>query len=258
MRKNQVRLLAAGMFVLAFMTGCSLNDNDINEGSNSIISTDVEDAGNNAGEQAVRTFGQVEKGDAGNNAGEQESQPDSENGQRKENTQLQEPQLQPQASEASESVEASENAGASEVSESSEDIEEELAAYRAERERGTSSRGDYTMVELPNEEKYNYGIGDSSYTSRFDSRELNEAFEAAEAYVKGTLKLEGEVWACIDPRMTAIYEDEDKGAARGYDADNIFLCEYNDNGNWQYLILVRKGKGSDWEVLHHGSSYKTD
>ena len=58
--------------------------------------------------------------------------------------------------------------------------------------------------------------------------------------------------------MIAIYEDEDKGVASGYDADNIFLCEFNDNGNWQYLILVREGKGSEWEVLHHGSSYKTD
>ncbi len=215
MKKNQVKLMAAGMLVMALMTGCGSNDNNANNGSSSIISTDMENAGHNAGEK--------------------ESLTDTETGQTEESSQS---QSQLQAAEG---------------------IEEELAAYRAEREKGVSSSGGYTMVELPNEENYNYGVGDSSgYTSRFDSKELNEAFRAASAYVEGTLNLESGVWACIDPRMIAIYEDEDKGVASGYDADNIFLCEYNDNGNWQYLILVREGKGSDWEVLYHGSSYKTD
>lgn len=27
-------------------------------------------------------------------------------------------------------------------------------------------------------------------------------------------------------------------------------------GNWQYLILVRDGKDSDWSVIHYGGSYK--
>ena len=136
-------------------------------------------------------------------------------------------------------------------------IEEELAAYRAEREKGVSISGGYTMIQSPREENYHYGIG-SDHTSVFDSRELNKAFEAADAYVKDTLNLKSEAWPCVDPRMNAIYEDEDKGVASGYDADNIFVCEYNDNGSWQYLILVREGKGSDWEVLYHGSSYKTE
>lgn len=220
MRKNQVKLMVAGMLVMVLMTGCGSSDNNADNnntdsGSNSIISTDMEDVGQNAEEQ--------------------ESLADIETAQMEESGQ---PQSQSQAAES---------------------IEEELAAYRAEREKGVSSSGGYTMVELPNEENYQYGVGDSSgYTSRFDSKELNEAFKVAGTYVEGTLNLESEVWTCIDPRMIAIYEDEDKGVASGYDADNIFLCEYNDNGNWQYLILVREGKGSEWEVLHHGSSYKTD
>ena len=118
--------------------------------------------------------------------------------------------------------------------------------------------GDYTLSVLPNYENYDYGVGDSSYTTRFDSRELDEAYAAAGVYIRNTLNLASAVWTCIDPRMTAIYEDEDKGVANGYDADNIMLCEYNDNGIWQYLILVREEKGSAWEVLYHGSSYKTD
>ena len=219
MKKNQVKLLAAGMLVLAFMTGCGSNDNDINKGLNNITSEDIEDVDHNAGEQ--------------------ESKTDTETSQTEESSQS---QLQ-----TTEGTDAAEN------------IEEELADYRAEREKGTSSLGNYTMVELPNEENYNYKIGDSNdYTSIFDSRELNEAFEVAGAYVRDTLNLESEVWSCVDPKMTAIYEDEDKGVASGYDADNIFLCEFSNNGSWQYLILVREGKGSDWEVLYHGSSYKTN
>ena len=225
-RKNQIKLMAAGMLVLALMTGCGLsndgtggnstNENSVNAESDRILSTDMKDADNNAGEQESRT--------------------DAQNGQTKESNQSQ--------------SQAAEDIGS---------IEKELAAYRAERENGTSTTGDYVVAKLPNEDNYHYGIGESiDHISGFDSRELNEVYETAGAYVRDTLNLESEVWGCADPRMNAIYEDEDKGVANGYDADNIFLCEYNDNGNWQYLILVRKGKGSDWEVLYHGSSYKTD
>lgn len=220
MIKNQVKLMAAGMLVLTLTTGCGSGNNTAsvnraNEESDSILSTEMEDTGHNAGEQEVQT--------------------DTETEQTEESSQSQ-----------------------SQDTEDTESIEKELAAYRAEREKGTSSVGNYTMVQLPNEDNYNYGIADSNHSSVFDSKELNEAYEAANAYIKGTLNLESELWPCIDPRMNAIYEDEDKGVASGYDADNIFLCEYNDNGNWQYLILVREGKGSDWKVLYHGGSYKTD
>ncbi len=235
MRKNQVKLMVAGMLVLALMTGCGSNDNDndMNESSNSMISMDTEDIGYNSGEQESQT----------NIEDKQESQMNIEDEQTEENSQSQ-PQSQSQSQ--------SQDTGATE------NIEEELAAYRAEREKGISSIGNYTLMQYPNEENYSYDVGDISYVSRFDSKELNEAFKVAGAYVKDTLNLENGAWICIDPRMTAIYEDDDKGVANGYDADNIFLCEYNDNGNWQYLILVREGKGSDWEVLYHGSSYKTE
>ena len=141
---------------------------------------------------------------------------------------------------------------------SEEDMEKELAAYRAERKNGESSLGDFTLAKLPSEDNYKYGVGDLGNTPEFDSRELNEAYKTANDYINGTLKLESQAWECIDPRMLAIYEDEDKGVANGYDADNIFLCEYKDNGKWQYLILVREKKGSDWKVLYNGSSYKTE
>ncbi len=242
MRKNQEKLVAVGMLVLALVTGCGSNNNHANdnhedETSNSILSTEMEDVEHHAGEkdsQADTKAEQAEessKADAGAEQTEESSKADTGAEQAEESS-------KPQS-------------GTTEAAENTEDIEEELAAYRAEREKGISSIGNYTLMQLPNEENYNYGVGDISYVSRFDSRELHEAFKAADAYVKGTLNLENEAWICIDPRMTAIYEDDDKGVANGYDADNIFICEYNDNGNWQNFILFSEGKCSDLEALHH-------
>lgn len=215
MKKNYVKLMAAGMLTLVFMMGCSSNGNAINDGANGIASDNADDSGYHAGEQ--------------------ESQNDTKPEQPEENKNSQ-----------------------SWATAAAEDIEKELAAYRAEREKGVSEHKTYTLAKLPNEENYKYGVGHCDNGPDLDARELNLVYKAAADYVEETLKLESEVWECIDPRMTAIYEDEDKGVANGYDADNIFLCEYNDNGTWQYLILVREGKGSDWKTLFHGSSYKTE
>ena len=217
MKKSRLTFMAAGVLVLALMTGCGSNRKDIGEESDNVISADMEGGSRNGGEQESR------------NAAKSELPEEDKNSR-----------TQPQ--------------GAA----SAEDIEKELAEFRAERDEGESSHGTYTLVEWPNEENYHYGVGNIDYASRFDSREVHEVFEAANAYLEDVLNLEGEAWHCVDPRMTAIYEAEDKGVANGYDADNIFLCEYNDNGTWQYLILVREKKDSEWKVLHHVNSYKTD
>lgn len=146
--------------------------------------------------------------------------------------------------------------------ESDKKLEDLLKSYREKRETMTAVK----MVDgllgfgAPNEEDYGMGVGKQDYTSRFDARELGKAYEAAKKYVIETLKISIEtkatVYPCIDPRIYTIYEDEDKGAASGYDANNIFICEYCDDGEWQYLILVRDGKGKPWNVIHHGKSYK--
>lgn len=240
MRKNHVKLMAVGMLVLAFMTGCDSNDNVINEISNSVVSTDMEGAGHNEGGQDSRNDTKPEQSEENKNSRSKAEAAEKKSQSQAAATSEENSRTQPQATAAAE------------------DIEKELAAYRAEREKGVSSYGNYTMVMAPNEENYKYGVGFSDNELEFDSRERQLAYKAADDYVEGTLKLEGEIWGCVDPRMNAIYEDEDKGVANGYDAENIFLCEYNDNGKWQYLILVREKKGSDWKVLYHGSSYKTD
>jgi len=140
--------------------------------------------------------------------------------------------------------------------------EEKLAQYRAEREgmtnvvmgNGVSGYG------APNAENFGFQANTADYMQNFDSRELNKAYETAKLYVTETLAISVEtnavVYPCVDPRITEIYEAEDKGVAEGYDPKNIFVCEYCDNGTWQYLFLVRDGKDSDWSVIHHGDSYK--
>ena len=142
------------------------------------------------------------------------------------------------------------------------DLEERLAQYREEREgmtnvamgNGVSGYG------APNADNFGFQADTADYMQNFDSRELNKAYETAKKYVTETLAISVEtkavVYPCIDSRITEIYEAEDKGVADGYDSKNIFVCEYCDNGTWQYLILVRDGKDSGWSVIHHGGSYK--
>ena len=144
------------------------------------------------------------------------------------------------------------------------EIDKSLAAYREEREKTTGVKlGDgLSGYGAPNKEEYGLD-GDGEDTSlKLDSRELNEVYEAAKKYVVETLKIKVDtnatVYPCVDPRINEIYEAEDKGVADGYDANNIFVCEYSDNGTWNYLFLVRDAKGEPWEAIHHGTSYQND
>ena len=141
------------------------------------------------------------------------------------------------------------------------ELEEELKNYRKEREDMIQEANGLVEGGSPDEDNYSFDMSGSFYTSRFDTRETTEAYAAARVYVTDTLGIKPSTkmvtYMCIDPRVLAIYDDEDKGVAAGYDSSNIFVCEYcNGDGVWQYLILVRDGKGSAWSVIHDGSSYK--
>lgn len=143
---------------------------------------------------------------------------------------------------------------------SDEELEEKLAAYREARENAkpTSLGNGVTMGGSVSEDEYGISY-DASILETFDSREIAEAYGTANTYVEDTLGISVETrnttYHCVDPRIWAIYSAEDKGVANGYDPENIYVVEYCDNGTWQYLILVREGKGSAWKVIHHGSSY---
>lgn len=140
-------------------------------------------------------------------------------------------------------------------------LEEELRNYRQEREDMIQEADGLVEGGSPDEDNYSFDMSGSFYTSRFDTREITEAYAAARIYVTEILgfmpSTKMVIYMCIDPRVLAIYDDEDKGVAAGYDSSNIFVCEYcNGDGVWQYLILVRDGKGGAWSVIHDGSSYK--
>ena len=141
------------------------------------------------------------------------------------------------------------------------ELEEELKQYRQEREDTIQESNGLLEIGSPDESNYSFDLSKSYYISQFDTREMTEAYAAARIYVTDSLGIEPGTkmvtYMCIDPRILNIYEDEDKGVAAGYDNNNIFVCEYcNEDGVWQYLILVREGKGSEWNVIHNGSSYK--
>lgn len=147
-----------------------------------------------------------------------------------------------------------------EAPDSDEELEEKLAAYREARENAkpTLLGNGVTMGGSVSEEEYGISY-DASILETFDSREIAEAYATANSYVEDTLEISVETrnttYHCVDPRIWAIYSAEDKGVANGYDPGNIYVVEYCDNGTWQYLILVREGKGGAWKVIHHGSSY---
>ena len=141
------------------------------------------------------------------------------------------------------------------------ELEEELKKYRQEREDEIQESNGLVEGGSPDEEKYSFDLSKSYYTSQFDTREVTEAYAAARIYVTDSLGIKPitkmVTYMCIDPRILNIYDAEDKGVAAGYDNNNIFVCEYcKEEGVWQYLILVREGRGSEWNVIHNGTSYK--
>ena len=143
-------------------------------------------------------------------------------------------------------------------SEKTETLDESLLRYREAREKSNEKMPDGTvMVVEPNEDEYDIDFSGYEYmSSLFDTREKTEAFEAALKYLKDTYGIEKVYW-CIAPRIYELYGNEEKGVADGYEDDNIFVAEYAGvDGEWNYLILVRERKGSEWKVVGDGKDYK--
>ncbi|MEG0693568.1 MAG: hypothetical protein RR444_10885 [Oscillospiraceae bacterium] len=96
------------------------------------------------------------------------------------------------------------------------------------------------------------------------STDMNEVFyEFIHEYLKNEVGVTErnygyDVEQCMDPRMNAIYDDDDKGVAAGYENENILLMEYQtfEDSVYSYLVLVRESKESPWKVIHDGLSYK--
>lgn len=142
--------------------------------------------------------------------------------------------------------------------EKTETLDESLLRYREEREKSNEKMSDGTvMVVEPNEDEYDIDFSGYEYmSSLFDTREKTEAFEAALKYLKDAYGIEKAYW-CIDPRIYELYGSEEKGVANGYEDSNIFVVEYTGlDEEWNYLILVREEKGSEWKVVGDGKDYK--
>lgn len=159
--------------------------------------------------------------------------------------------------EQAESVQSSEH----DKEEQADSEQEELKNYRQEREDAIIEVNGLVEGGSPDENNYSFDMSGLDYAGQFDTKEMAQAYAAAKIYVTDILGIKPNTkmttYMCIDPKMLAIYEDEDKGVAAGYDNNNIFLCEYcNEEDVWKYLILVRDSKDSPWNVIHNGNSYK--
>lgn len=142
--------------------------------------------------------------------------------------------------------------------EETENLDEILLRYREERQNSNQTMSDGTVLVVePSQIEYDIDFSGYEYmNSLFDTREKTEAFDAALNYLKATYGIE-KVNSCVDPRIYELYGSEDKGVANGYEDSNIFVAEYcNSGGEWNYLILVREGKGSEWKVVGDGKDYK--
>ncbi len=128
-------------------------------------------------------------------------------------------------------------------------------------------------VTVENGSATTFAMNDSQITGQTENRpdfssepkELTYArIEVMHNYVENVVDVqerEGYGWdiaQCIDPRMNAIYDDEEKGVADGYANENIYVAEYETvkDNVYSYFIMVRENQNSEWKVIYDGLSYK--
>lgn len=140
------------------------------------------------------------------------------------------------------------------------ELDKALASLRKSRKEGYSSLNGLDISIAPNGSLL---PGQSENIPDFS--DLNESFyQMIYDYLENELKIPKrtgyvyDVASSLDPRMNAIYDDEDKGVAAGYENENIYVVEYETEIDdvYSHLILVRDTKDSPWKVIHQGNSYK--
>lgn len=97
-----------------------------------------------------------------------------------------------------------------------------------------------------------------------ESLALDESFfSIVFDYLENELKLQKpengyNVGSCYDPRINALYDDEDKGVVEGYENNDIAIIEYETEALdvYSYLFLVCDSSDGTWRVIHQGDSYK--
>ncbi len=149
-----------------------------------------------------------------------------------------------------------------EVEESSDDVKTDLDLLLAEIRYNNKSASNSEVLLTSNKEIE----GESKNKPEFEYNDYINIFTEVRRYLKEELKIsepDGRYYyiaECIDPRMSAIYDDEDKGVANGYINQNIFIAEYETKkeNEYSYLVLVRENSDSEWKIIHDGKSYKTE
>lgn len=143
------------------------------------------------------------------------------------------------------------------------ELDKALASIRKARKDSYTSKNGVESVmggngmDLPTQAKNIPDFSQESYES------LEQLAKVKLEYIENELKIPKRDYGydtsgCIDPRMNAIYDDEDKGVANGYENENIWIEEFETEVDdvYSYLILVRDSKDSPWKVIHHGNTYK--
>ncbi|MGL4656479.1 MAG: hypothetical protein ACRCWM_11485 [Sarcina sp.] len=141
------------------------------------------------------------------------------------------------------------------------ELDKTLAAHRKFRQENKSEKnGSSTMLSMSPASIPNYPKNVPS----FEDENLEDMYQVAIDYLveeKGFTKDENDYIKedfaqCIDPRIMELYDNEDKGLLSGYNNENIFVIEYEIEGKYEFLFLVRESKGEKWYVKHEGTSYK--
>ncbi|MGL5614676.1 MAG: hypothetical protein ACRDD2_00365 [Sarcina sp.] len=143
------------------------------------------------------------------------------------------------------------------------ELDKKIAAMRAFRKKNLKSEnGSMTAIsqvdtDLP---------GQSKNRPKVDEGESRKQLEVINIYLAKKFNIdinnENEIGkidsaTCIDPRVNAIYDDEDKGIAKGYENNDIHVQEYEDkDGSYKYLILVKDKDSKAWKVIKDGNGYK--
>lgn len=143
------------------------------------------------------------------------------------------------------------------------ELDKALASMRKSRKESFKSKNGVDVVmggngmDLPTQAKNIPDFSQETYES------MEQLSKVTLSYIENELKVPKkeygyDTFGCIDPRMNAIYDDEDKGVAKGYENENIYIQEFEteEDDVYSYLILVRDSKDSPWKVIHHGNSYK--
>lgn len=137
------------------------------------------------------------------------------------------------------------------------ELDKALAEVRKEAKAGMKEKDGKMLYMVPSGSTIPGYVQDPN---DFSVEVSEDIFETIFAYLekKGIdTKANGTIGSCYDPRMNKIYEDEDKGVAKGYENKDIFVAEYETKktGVYSYLIVVRD-KNGNWSVLYDGTNYK--